>query len=58
MAEYDIHEIERLVDGELPWTRVQQIMKAPKDPGRFDKWIQILQSRVSWSETILVPVLL
>lgn len=53
---YDIQEIEQLVDGELPWPRVQEIMKAPKDPDRFDKWIQILQTRVPWSETILLPL--
>jgi acetone carboxylase gamma subunit len=53
---YDIHEIEQLVDGQLPWPRVQEIMKAPKDPDRFEKWIQILQQRVPWSEKILLPL--
>ncbi|RMD82526.1 MAG: acetone carboxylase subunit gamma, partial [Candidatus Dadabacteria bacterium] len=56
MAEYDIHEIEQLIDGQLPWSRVQEIMKAPKDPDRFDKWIQILQRRVPWNEKILLPL--
>ena len=56
MAEYDIREIEQLVDGELPWSRVQQIMKSPKDPDRFDKWVQICQRRVPWKEAILLPL--
>ena len=56
MAEYDITEIERLVDGKLPWPRVQEIMKDAKDSDRFDKWLQILQSRVSWPERILLPL--
>ena len=56
MAEYDIREIEQLVDGELPWSRVQQIMKAPKDADRFDKWVQICQQRVPWKEPILLPL--
>ena len=56
MPEYDIAEIEKLIDGELPWPRVQEIMKAAKDVDRFDKWVQILQGRVSWSETILLPL--
>jgi acetone carboxylase gamma subunit len=56
MAEYDITEIERLVDGELPWPRVQEIMKAPKDLDRFDKWLEVLQSRVPWKERILLPL--
>ncbi|RMF25146.1 MAG: acetone carboxylase subunit gamma [Deltaproteobacteria bacterium] len=56
MSEYDIREIEQLIDGELPWTRVQEIMKAPKDTDRFDKWIAILQKRVDWDEQILLPL--
>jgi acetone carboxylase gamma subunit len=56
VAEYDISEIERLVDGTLPWTRVQEIMKNPKDGDRFEKWVRILQSRVSWQERILLPL--
>jgi len=56
VAEYDISEIERLVDGTLPWARVQEIMKNPKDGDRFEKWVRILQSRVSWPERILLPL--
>jgi acetone carboxylase gamma subunit len=56
VAEYEISEIEKLVDGELPWPRVQEIMKDAKDPDRFDKWVQILQRRVDWSERILLPL--
>ena len=56
MPEYNLTEIERLVDGELPWARVQEIMKAPKDPDRFDKWLHILQGRVPWQEKILLPL--
>ncbi len=56
MPEYDISEIERLIDGKLPWTRVQEIMKAAKDSDRFQKWVQILQSRVTWNEQILLPL--
>jgi acetone carboxylase gamma subunit len=56
MPEYDISEIERLIDGKLPWTRVQEIMKAAKDSDRFQKWVQILQSRVDWNEEILLPL--
>ena len=56
MPEYDIGEIEKLIDGQLPWPRVQEIMKAAKDSDRFEKWVQILQGRVSWSEPILLPL--
>lgn len=56
MTDYDIHEIEQLVDGRLPWSRVQEMMKAPKDPARFDQWVSILQRRVPWPDKILLPL--
>lgn len=56
MPEYNVNELERLIDGDLPWTRVQEIMKSPKDSTRFQKWVQILQSRVPWDERILLPL--
>ena len=56
MPEYDVTEIEKLVDGRLPWPRVQEIMKDAKDAGRFAQWLDILQRRVSWQERILLPI--
>jgi acetone carboxylase gamma subunit len=56
MPQYDIPELEQLADGTLPWPRVQEIMKAPKDADRFDKWVAILQKRVPWPEKILLPL--
>jgi acetone carboxylase gamma subunit len=56
MPEYEKSEIEKLIDGKLPWPRVQEIMKDAKDVDRFDKWVAILQSRVSWKERILLPL--
>ncbi len=56
MAKYEISEIERLVDGTLPWSRVQEIMKDAKDADRFEKWLAILQKRVAWTERILLPL--
>ncbi len=56
MSDLDISELEKLIDGRLPWPRVQEIMRSPRDPDRFRKWIQILQSRVPWPERILLPL--
>ncbi|HBZ72861.1 MAG TPA: acetone carboxylase subunit gamma [Deltaproteobacteria bacterium] len=56
MAQYDVSEIERLIDGQLSWTRVQEIMKDAKDADRFEKWVAILQKRVPWKEKILLPL--
>ncbi|MEE8558072.1 MAG: acetone carboxylase subunit gamma [Myxococcota bacterium] len=56
MPRYEISEIERLVDGKLPWPRVQEIMKDAKDVDRFEKWVEIQQRRMTWSERILLPL--
>jgi acetone carboxylase gamma subunit len=56
MSGYDVTEIEKLIDGKLPWPRVQEIMKDAKDTDRFEKWVAILQGRVSWKERILLPL--
>jgi acetone carboxylase gamma subunit len=56
MATYETAELERLIDGTLPWPRVQEIMKHAKDADRFEKWVAILQARVPWRERILLPL--
>ena len=56
MAEHEIQELQQLVDGKLPWSRVQEIMKAPKSSERFAEWIAVLQKRVAWPEPILLPL--
>ncbi len=56
MANYERSEIEKLVDGKLPWSRVQEMMKDAKDEGRFETWLAILQDRVAWKERILLPL--
>ena len=56
MPKYERSEIEKLIDGELPWPRVQEIMRSPKDEGRLQLWIEILQDRVDWDERILLPL--
>src|SRR3970282_1701416 len=46
----------QLVDGKLPWPRVQEIMKDAKDADRFDKWLAILQTRGPLPPQILLPL--
>jgi acetone carboxylase gamma subunit len=52
---YDLKIIKALVDGNLPWSDVKHIMSSFKDKDRFQKYVQVLQSRVSWPEKILLP---
>ena len=56
MADFLREDIERLIDGELPWPSVQDMMRSPKDEDRFDKYVAILQGRVSFDDPILLPL--
>ena len=56
MADFLKADIEKLMDGVLPWPAVQDMLKSPKDPDRFDKYVEILQVRVEWDERILLPL--
>lgn len=58
MPSYDRETIEKLIDGKLAWGEVKGIMSSFKDPERFDKYVEILQERVSWEERILLPLAL
>jgi len=53
---YSIDDLRDMYDGTLPWDKVKEIMSKPKDDDRFDSYLQILQQRVPWPETILVPL--
>jgi len=53
---YDKEDLKDLYAGRLPWDKIKEIMSSPKDDDRFDKYIEILQERVSWPERILMPL--
>ena len=53
---YSKDDLRDLFDGRLPWEKVKEIMSKPKDDDRFDKYVDILQERVPWSERILLPM--
>lgn len=55
MATYDRETLEQLLDGTLPWPRIHSIMSSYKDPDRFERMIEIYESRVEWSDRILLP---
>jgi acetone carboxylase gamma subunit len=44
-----------LVDEKLPRSQVRAIQSSYKDADRFDKYIAILQERVSWDDEIVLP---
>jgi acetone carboxylase gamma subunit len=56
MAEFDKADIEKLIDGVLPWPATQDMLRSAKDTNRFDKYVEIMQGRVDFKETILLPL--
>lgn len=56
MPQFDTADIEKLIDGVLPWPATQEMLAGAKDTNRFDQYVEIMQSRVSFSEPILLPL--
>jgi len=56
MQKYDKDTIESLVEGKLSWAELKGMMSAFKDADRFDKYVSVLQEKVSWNEKILLPL--
>jgi acetone carboxylase gamma subunit len=51
----DKETLRDLVDEKLPRAQVRAIQSSYKDADRFDKYVALLQERVSWDETIVLP---
>lgn len=45
-----------LVERKLDWRQLKEIQSGEKDPDRFEKYLSVLQERVPWEETILLPI--
>jgi acetone carboxylase gamma subunit len=56
MAEFHKADIEKLIDGVLPWPATQDMLKSSKDEDRFDKYVEIMQERVEFDAPILLPL--
>ena len=56
MKTLDTHQLERLIDGELPWDEQKAIISGRKDLDRFNNVIEIFQTRLGWKEKILLPL--
>jgi acetone carboxylase gamma subunit len=49
-------ELTMLVEGVIPWTMAKRMMSSPKEEGRLEKVLEILQDKVSFPEKILLPI--
>lgn len=56
MAAFDKADIEKLIDGVLPWPATQEMLAGSKDTNRFDQYVEIMQARVAFSDPILLPL--
>lgn len=56
MPEYDKKTLEKMIDGELPWGQLEEIISGEKDPNRFEKMMEILEERTEWDEKIILPL--
>jgi len=56
MSGYSKETVKALMEGKLPKEEVREIINAPKDPGRFDTYLSVLQDRVLWEDRILLRV--
>jgi acetone carboxylase gamma subunit len=56
MAEFHKADIEKLIEGVLPWPATRDMLTSPKDSDRFEKYLEIMQERVEFAQTILLPL--
>jgi len=49
--------LRRLIEGRLPWEDTKKLMRLrPKDKDRFWKYLEVLQEKVPWKDTILLRI--
>jgi acetone carboxylase gamma subunit len=53
---YPASTIRDLLDGELPWPQLHQMISGYKDENRFATFRTVLQERVGWGEPIVLPL--
>ena len=52
---YTRKQLEDLLDGKLNFQDLHGMMSHFKDPDRFERMVEILQDRMPWDDTILLP---
>ncbi len=56
MSVYTKEQVSNLVDGKLDWDTTLRMLQMPKDKERFEMYRDVLQSRVSWDDHIILPL--
>jgi acetone carboxylase, gamma subunit len=52
----DKKDLRALIEGRLDWNETKSIISGYKDKDRFEKYLEILQEKVTWQETLLLPL--
>ncbi len=53
---YTDEQINHLVDGSLDWDTTFRMLSMPKDLSRFEQYVKVLQSKVSFEDRIILPL--
>ncbi|MDC8785330.1 acetone carboxylase subunit gamma [Roseateles koreensis] len=56
MSKYTPEQVKNLVDGKLDWDTTLRMLSMPKDPERFELYIQALQKKLDWKDRIVLPL--
>lgn len=56
MTTYTTKQVTDLVNGELDWDSLHQMLSMPKDRERYEQYIGVLQQQVDWEERIILPL--
>ncbi len=56
MSTYTPDQIKHLVEGNLDWDTTMRMLSMPKDAKRFQLYLTVLQNRVPWPDTIVLPL--
>ena len=53
---YERNKIADLIDGTIDPDTLHKMLSTPKDEGRFETYLSILQERVPWDDRIILPL--
>jgi acetone carboxylase gamma subunit len=56
MSSYTKDQVKNLVDGKLDWDTTMRMLSMPKDKGRFQLYLEVLQKKVAWPDKIVLPL--
>lgn len=56
MSAYSREQIGNMVEGKLNSDTVHRMLSMPKDPERFELYLDVLQQRVGWDDKIILPL--